>query len=253
MGIGYILARLDADQVVPDAGHVPRAGPHGVRRRCPHCRTESVIIDEAFHHGRHTRGGCSKKLRHHGRESIQVPCDRPSSAPVFTPRMKPAGWNGGSLQSIRENGGCRQRVGRLAWRTPQFRLLRGGALHETSEGDRLCWEGIAHMIRQRFPGRVLAAAAAGFVGLISLFNMVGRYFFWAKNLRLPRVGAITYMVVLHARHPSLSSSKFALGSTRFRRGLLHHPLDVRRGFATIPAYCGDMFGTYPWATFTGAC
>ena len=31
-----------------------------------------------------------------------------------------------------------------------------------------------------FPGKVTAIAAAGFVGLLSLFNMLGR-FFWAST------------------------------------------------------------------------
>ena len=35
------------------------------------------------------------------------------------------------------------------------------------------------MIQEMFPGRVTAAAAAGFVGLLSLFNMGGR-FFWSS-------------------------------------------------------------------------
>ena len=36
------------------------------------------------------------------------------------------------------------------------------------------------MIQEMFPGRVTPIAAASFVGLISLFNMVGR-FFWAST------------------------------------------------------------------------
>ena len=35
------------------------------------------------------------------------------------------------------------------------------------------------MSQEMFPGRVTAVAAAGFVGLLSLFNMAGR-FFWAS-------------------------------------------------------------------------
>ena len=35
------------------------------------------------------------------------------------------------------------------------------------------------MIQEMFPGQVTVAAAAGFVGLLSLFNMGGR-FFWSS-------------------------------------------------------------------------
>ena len=36
------------------------------------------------------------------------------------------------------------------------------------------------MSQEMFPGHVTAVAAAGFVGLMSLFNMAGR-FFWAST------------------------------------------------------------------------
>ena len=36
------------------------------------------------------------------------------------------------------------------------------------------------MSQEMFPGRVTAAAASGFVGLLSLFNLAGR-FFWAST------------------------------------------------------------------------
>jgi MFS family permease len=36
------------------------------------------------------------------------------------------------------------------------------------------------MSQEMFPGRVTAAAAGGFVGLLSIFNMAGR-FFWAST------------------------------------------------------------------------
>jgi MFS family permease len=92
---------------------------------------------------------------------------------------------------------------------------------------------------------VTPAAAAGFVGLISLFNMVGR-FFWASTSDL--IGRRnTYMVFF-----LLGIFLYALVPTFGHMGSI--PLFVAAfciilsmyggGFATIPAYLRDIFGTY---------
>src|SRR5271168_2890622 len=66
-----------------------------------------------------------------------------------------------------------------AWRTPQFWLLWGVLCMNVTAGIGVI--GMASpMIQEMFPGRVTPIAAASFVGLISLFNMVGR-FFWAST------------------------------------------------------------------------
>jgi len=66
-----------------------------------------------------------------------------------------------------------------AWRTPQFWLLWVVLWHERDRRHRRDWSGVAHD-----PGdlhrSVSPAVAASFVGLISLFNMIGR-FFWAST------------------------------------------------------------------------
>src|SRR5450631_2050796 len=67
----------------------------------------------------------------------------------------------------------------VAWRTPQFWLLWGVLCMNVSAGIGVLGQA-SPMIQEMFSGRVTPAAAAGFVGLISLFNMVGR-FFWAST------------------------------------------------------------------------
>ena len=49
-----------------------------------------------------------------------------------------------------------------------------------------------------FPGKVTAVAAAGFVGLLSLFNMLGR-FFWASTSDYHRPQE-HLLLLLRARH-----------------------------------------------------
>src|SRR5271156_598554 len=66
----------------------------------------------------------------------------------------------------------------MAWRTPQFWLLWVVLCMNVTAGIGVL--GVASpMIQEIFSGRVSASAAAGFVGLISLFNMLGR-FLWAS-------------------------------------------------------------------------
>jgi MFS family permease len=100
------------------------------------------------------------------------------------------------------------------------------------------------MIQEIFAGRVTPAAAAGFVGLLSLFNMGGRFFWASTSDYLGRRN--TYMVffllgiALYSTVPTLGY----LGS----RGLFVAAFCVilsmyGGGFATIPAYLRDMFGT----------
>ena len=63
-----------------------------------------------------------------------------------------------------------------AWRTTQFWLLWGVLFLNVTAGIGVLGQASA-MIQEFFPGRITAASAAGFVGLLSLANMAGR-FFW---------------------------------------------------------------------------
>src|SRR3984885_462517 len=67
----------------------------------------------------------------------------------------------------------------VAGRTPQFWLLWVVLCMNVTAGIGVLGQA-SPMIQEMFSGKVSPAAAAGFVGLISLFNMIGR-FFWAST------------------------------------------------------------------------
>ncbi|MEH3116553.1 MAG: OFA family MFS transporter [Methylorubrum populi] len=90
----------------------------------------------------------------------------------------------------------------------------------------------------------VAAIAAGFVGLLSLFNILGRFFWASMSDRIGR--KTTYAIffgvglVLYAAAPWAAG----LGSTALFVGMFCIILSMYGGgFATIPAYLADVFGT----------
>ena len=99
--------------------------------------------------------------------SVRVPADD----------WKPAGWTA-PAQPKKLVTSAQVSV-ESAWRTPQFWLLWVVLCMNVTAGIGVLGQA-SPMIQEMFPGRVAAAAAAGFVGLISLFNMIGR-FFWAST------------------------------------------------------------------------
>src|SRR6202034_1452599 len=65
-----------------------------------------------------------------------------------------------------------------AIKTPQFWLIWCVLCLNVTAGIGVLGQA-SEMSQEMFPGRVTPVAAAGFVGLLSLFNMGGR-FFWAS-------------------------------------------------------------------------
>jgi MFS family permease len=132
----------------------------------------------------------------------------------------------------------------MAWGTPQFWLLWVVLCMNVTAGIGVL--GVASpMIQEIFGGRVSPAAAAGFVGLISLFNMAGRFFWATTSDYIGRRN--TYMVffllgiLLYSAVPTLGHlGSIALFVTAFCIILSMYG----GGFATIPAYLRDIFGTY---------
>jgi MFS family permease len=130
-----------------------------------------------------------------------------------------------------------------AVRTPQFYLLWAILFLNVTAGIGIL-EQAAPMIQEMFAGKVAPAAAAGFVGLLSLFNMGGR-FGWASLS--DRIGRRTTYAVFFTLGPLL----YFLIPVSGRLGSV--PLFVAAcvliltmyggGFATIPAYLADLFGS----------
>ena len=130
-----------------------------------------------------------------------------------------------------------------ALKTPQFYLLWLVLCLNVTAGIGVLGQASV-MIQEMFKGSVTPAAAAGFVGLLSLFNMGGRFLWSSSSDYLGRkntyyiffaVGAVLYSLV-----PSMG---MAGNKTLF---VLLYALIMSMyggGFSTIPAYLADIFGT----------
>lgn len=130
-----------------------------------------------------------------------------------------------------------------AIKTPQFWLIWWVLCLNVTAGIGVLGQASA-MSQEMFPGHVTAVAAAGFVGLLSLFNMLGR-FFWAsisdiigrKNTYFCFfvLGTILYITVPWTG---------GIGSVAlFVLCFVVIMSMYGGGFATVPAYLKDMFGT----------
>ena len=100
------------------------------------------------------------------------------------------------------------------------------------------------MSQEMFPGRVTAQTAAGFVGLISLFNMLGRFFWASTSDLIGRKNTYFCFFVLGTVLYILVPQTGAIGSkTLFALCFVVILSMYGGGFATVPAYLKDMFGT----------
>jgi MFS family permease len=133
-------------------------------------------------------------------------------------------------------------VGR-AIQTPQFWFLWVVLFCNVTAGIGIL-EQASPMIQEMFSPRVTAAAAAGFVGLLSLFNMGGRFFWASLSDKIGRkttygiffsLGPLLYLLIpITGRMGSVALFVVCCALILTMYG---------GGFATIPAYLADMFGT----------
>jgi MFS family permease len=155
---------------------------------------------------------------------------------------RPAGWTPlTTVAAAAKMMTTRNVVVGEAIKTPQFWLLWGVLFLNVTAGIGVL--GQASLMIQEMFG-VAVAAAAGFVGLLSLFNMGGRIFWASMSDFLGRkrtymiffaLGAILYALVPTFGHiHSIVLFILAYGIILSMYG---------GGFATIPAYLRDMFGT----------
>ncbi|WP_031429795.1 MULTISPECIES: L-lactate MFS transporter [Methylomicrobium] len=127
--------------------------------------------------------------------------------------------------------------------TPQFYLLWLVLCLNVTAGIGVLGQASV-MIQEMFKGTVTPAAAAGFVGLLSLFNMGGRFFWSSASDFLGRKN--TYIIffalgaVLYASVPMAGR----LGNIGLFILLYAAIMSMYGGgFSTIPAYLADIFGT----------
>jgi MFS family permease len=130
-----------------------------------------------------------------------------------------------------------------ALKTPQFWLIWWVLCLNVTAGIGVLGQASA-MSQEMFPGKVTVTAAAGFVGLMSLFNMGGRFFWASVSDFLGRKS--TYFIffalgfLMYAAVPYTGS----VGSVGLF--VLCFCIIISMyggGFATVPAYLRDMFGT----------
>ncbi len=130
-----------------------------------------------------------------------------------------------------------------AVRTPQFYLLWWVLCLNVTAGIGVLGQASA-MSQEVFPGRVSVVAAAGFVGLLSLFNMGGRFFWASMSDFLGRKTTYTVFFLLGAVLYAIVPSAGRAGSIAVFVACYCVILSMYGGgFSTIPAYLRDIFGT----------
>ena len=161
---------------------------------------------------------------------------------VPPPDWKPAGWSAPARPKTLVT--TANVAVDMAWRTPQFWLLWVVLCMNVSAGIGVLGQA-SPMIQEIFTGRVSPSAAAGFVGLLSLFNMGGRIVWATTSDYIGRRN--TYMVffllgiLLYSTVPTLGH----LGSIPLFVAAFGIILSMYGGgFATIAAYLRDIFGIY---------
>jgi MFS family permease len=100
------------------------------------------------------------------------------------------------------------------------------------------------MSQEMFPGRVTAAAASGFVGLLSIFNMGGRFCWASVSDFIGRKN--TYFVFFILGIVLYSLVPYFGGHGYLPLFVLCFLIIISMyggGFSTVPAYLKDMFGT----------
>lgn len=173
---------------------------------------------------------------------------------------KPEGWTAPAKKTNSAMITNRHVHVNVAWKTPQFRLVWLVLCLNVSAGIGIL--GMASpLLQEVFGGRLLntdqgfsqldpaqlaaiAAIAAGFTGLLSLFNIGGRFFWASFSDNIGRKA--TYFVffalgfLLYASVPTLGH----LGSVALFVAAFCVVLSMYGGgFATVPAYLADLFGT----------
>ena len=127
--------------------------------------------------------------------------------------------------------------------TPQFWLLWVILCMNVTAGIGIL-EQASPMIQEMFKGQVLAPAAAGFVSLLSLANMGGRFFWSSLSDRIGRRATyFTFFALGAALYASIPSVARTQSVPLFVLVCVVILSMYGGGFATIPAYLRDLFGT----------
>ncbi|HUA22628.1 MAG TPA: OFA family MFS transporter [Steroidobacteraceae bacterium] len=160
---------------------------------------------------------------------------------VPAPGWKPAGWTA-PAQPPKLVTTANVYV-YTALKTPQFWLIWWVLCLNVTAGIGVLGQASA-MSQEMFPGKVSVVAAAGFVGLMSLFNMAGRFLWASASDYMGRKNTYFVFFVLGTVLYSVVPTAGKMGSVGlFVLCFLVIISMYGGGFATIPAYLKDMFGT----------
>jgi MFS family permease len=157
---------------------------------------------------------------------------------VPSPGWKPEGWTANKQSALISTHNVDVAT---AWKTPQFFLLWIVLCTNVTAGIGIL-EQASPMIQDLFKGTIGPAAAVGFVGLLSLFNMGGRFFWASVSDYIGRKATyscfFTIGVVLYFVLPSLHTVWAFVGVACLLLSM------YGGGFSTIPAYLKDLFGSF---------
>jgi MFS family permease len=129
-----------------------------------------------------------------------------------------------------------------ALKTPQFYLLWAVLCLNVTAGIGVLGQASA-MSQEMFQGAISPVAAAGFVGLLSLFNMAGRFFWASISDYIGRKNTYYVFFLLGILLYAMVPSTAKMGSVALFVLCYGVILSMYGGgFATIPAYLRDIFG-----------
>jgi MFS family permease len=165
---------------------------------------------------------------------------------VFSVRVPPDGWTPPPLRSSMQTRFGAPDAGVTAMqaiRTPQFWLLWTVLCLNVTAGIGVLGQA-SPMIQEMFPGAISATAAAGFVGMLSLANMGGR-FVWSSlsDVIGRRATYATFFLLGAVLYALIPVTGHAHNVALFVLGYVVIMSMYGGGFATIPAYLRDLFGT----------
>lgn len=195
-------------------------------------------------------------------------------AGAFGYRVPPSGWTpAGWTAPVASNNAmitANHVHVKKVWGIPQFWLLWGVLCLNVSAGIGVIGMS-SPMLQEVFGGRLIgvdagfgsldaaqlasiAAIAAGFTGLLSLFNIGGRFFWASMSDKLGRKNTYTLFFLLGICLYAAAPSAGGVGGIALFVGIFCIILSMYGGgFATIPAYLADLFGTRWSAPSTAAC
>ncbi|AFL89904.1 small-conductance mechanosensitive channel [Terriglobus roseus DSM 18391] len=167
---------------------------------------------------------------------------------VFTMRVPPPDWKPAGYVPKAATGlvSTHNVAVEQAWRTPQFWLLWIVLCTNVTAGIGIL-EQAAPMIQDLFKGRITPGAAVGFVGMLSLLNMAGRFFWASASDGFGRkatyfcfftLGPVLYFLMPYTGSDHINSVPLFVVLACLALSM------YGGGFSTIPAYLKDLFGGF---------